>query len=152
MAFINDYLTQEEKERFEEYNIMYSEESSYSRRKVGVGSGRKSCTLDREHQMYLFQSINTYNRQEFGETTEYFTFVFVKEGKASVMYVNLEEDRSTPYEERDYDILWELKGYEMSKTNGYTEEELMGYFKEAMCAYGSIGSVKKLKFNVKFNF
>jgi len=152
MAFINDYLTKGEREKIAQYNIPYPQGSDYEKRKIAVGNDDPCCTVDREREMYLFQSINSYNRREFDESTEYFTFVIIKEGKASVMYVNLEKDRSVPYEERDYDIMWNLRGYELSKAEGYTEEEMMKYFKEAMCAYGFMGDIENKEFNVNFSF
>jgi len=152
MAFINDYLTEEEKKNFELYSIFYPKESDLAKRKVGVSGGRISCTLDREREMYLFQAENSDDRREYDEFIEYFTFVLVKGGKASVFYVNLEMDKHVSYEESDYDISWILKGWNMSKAEDYTKEQLIKYFKEAMCAYGCWGSLENIKFRVKFLF
>ena len=39
MAFVNDYLTEEEKKKFEEYNLPYPDDCDYKGLKLGVGKG-----------------------------------------------------------------------------------------------------------------
>ena len=152
MAFTNDYLKKEEKAKFEEYSILYPQESDQAKQKVGVSNGRISCTLDREREMYLFQAENSEDRREYDEYIEYFTFVIVDGDKVSVMYINLVQESGITQEDKDYDILWKLKGWDMSRANDYTKEMLIEFVKEALCAYGCWGSIENIKFKVEFEF
>lgn len=152
MAFINDYLTEEEKARFEEYNVMYPRECDHAGLRIGVGNGRKSCTIDREREMFLFHARNSEDRREYDEYIDFFTLVIVKDNKPSVMYINLEKESGMTREDKDYDFLWKCRGWNMDRAKEYSQEELLEYVKEALCAYGCTGSVKNLKFNVKFDF
>ena len=45
MAFINDYLTEEEKKKFEEYNLLYPTISDHRGLRLGVEKERKNAHL-----------------------------------------------------------------------------------------------------------
>ena len=110
MAFINDYLTEEEKARFEGYNIMYPRESVHAGLKLGVGKGKRKCTLDRERNIYLFHTQNTRDRFDYEEYIDYFTLVVLKNGVINVAYINVEQKSGILKEDKDYDYLWICKG------------------------------------------
>lgn len=148
MAFNNDYLTEEEKAKFEEYNVMYPERSSHAGLRLGVGSGRKRCTVDREREMYLFHDINSLERREFICSIDYFTLVIVRNDVVSVAYFNL-EDISTTIEYHEY---WKIRGMDTSLLKGITKEEALVYLKEALHTYGISGRPGSKGARIGFDF
>ncbi len=64
MAFINGYLTEEEKAKLAEYNVSYHKGSDHAGRKLGVNKWENLCTIDRERHMYLFRNKNSLERRE----------------------------------------------------------------------------------------
>lgn len=148
MAFINDYLTEEEKARFEEYNLMYPERGSHAGLRLGVGTGQKRCTIDRVRKMYLFHDTNSLERREFICSYDYFALVMVRNNVVSVAYYNLENiSRTTEYHE-----YWTIRGIDTRLLKGITEKEALMYLKEALRAYGISGRPGDEGARVGFDF
>ena len=148
MAFINDYLTEEEMAKFEEYNVWCPKESDHAGLKLGVGYGRILCTVDRERKMYLFHNENSLERREFIRAIDYFTLVLIKNGSVSVAYFQLKCVRRY----MGYHKYWKMCGKDTTLVNDFLMEEVLIHFKEALCAYGISGSVGDEGANIGFEF
>ncbi len=148
MAFVNDYLTEEEKAKFEEYNVLYHEACNHAGLRVGVGSGRIKCTLDRERSIYLFHDINSIERREFIREVDYFVLVAVEEDKVSVAYFDLEDITTST----EYHMYWHMSSYECMSVTNISNERIILYLKEALSAYGISGRIGKSTAKVGFDF
>ena len=125
MAFINDYLTEEEKKKFEEYNLLYPAISDHRGLRLGVGKGNVSCTVDRERRMSLFHSENTFERREQIKYIDYFSLVLIKKSIVSVAYFDL-EDVTKGFQ---YHVVWAMRGINISNVKNVSKEEIIGYLK-----------------------
>ena len=148
MAFVNDYLTEEEKKKLEEYNLLYPDKSDYNSLKLGVGKGNVRCTLDREHEIYLFHSVNTFERRENIRSYDYFSLVIVKDNIASVAHFYLEN----MHDNFNYHKIWKLRGIDLRNIQNVKEKEVTRYLKEALVGYGIRGKIGISTARIGFDF
>ena len=146
MAFINDYLTEEEKKKFEEYNLLYPAISDHKGLKLGVQG--YCCTVDRERGMYLFHSISSFERREFIRSYDYFSLVIVKKNTVSVAHFYL-EDVTVDFE---YHMIWAMRGINISNVKSISKKEIIGYLKEALVGYGIYGEPGLSTARIGFEF
>ena len=146
MAFINDYLTEEEKKKFEQYNFLYHVNTDDEGVKLGTGS--ESCTIDRENEMYLFHSVNTFERREFMIKIDYFSLVIVKNNIASVAYFDLKNLGDSS----EYHKIWKMEGYDLTNVKNIEEDNVIKCLKEALVGYGIYGKIGVSTAKIGFDF
>ena len=98
--------------------------------------------------MYLFRNKNSLERRELIREIDYFTLILIKKGKASVSYFQLQCARG----HMEYHKYWKMYEMDTELVNDFTREEVLKYFKEALCAYGISGSVGDEGANIGFEF
>ncbi|MCR5208900.1 MAG: hypothetical protein K6C99_01670 [Lachnospiraceae bacterium] len=149
MAFVNDYLTEDEIEKFRKLNISYGKmicnednevvgtESAYY--KEGI-----RCTLDRDKKMYLFycNDDQAFGREEFW-SPEFFVFIQEKQNELIVTRVGLKRKHFNNYSRQ----VWSLYSINSKcyKTNiEYDSKNILAYLKEALTTYGFDGDPREI--------
>lgn len=151
MAFVNDYLTEEEIEKFRGYNLKYPEWTDHGNRTIGVYENSIKgvrCTLDRERQIYLFQTHNSSMERRKFIFYDCFMLVMVRDGVPAVGYINLENVRET----MEYSRLWKIRGMNQNGLSDIPRSEFLEILKEALLVYGINGRVGRVYNNIAFKF
>ena len=151
MAFINDYLTEEEIERFERYNLRYHEQCSNYHKFLGTVKTRKgvSCTIDRERKIYLFNcGDNAMIRRDTLEPIIYFALV-IEEEHPQVAYITLYLNDGL-IKKDGYDLFWKM--IKLNNNTNYSDKLILNFVKEAMSIHGYDGVPRLGKRIVKFDF
>ena len=148
MAFINDYLTEEEKKRFEKYGLNYPAGSGKETLKLGDDGTNCKCTVDRIQQIYLFHTTNSFQGRELIKMIDYFSLVFEKDGKGYVAYFDLEAINN----DKEYHKLWKMRGFDANLVKHLSDKEIVKYLKEALDVYGISGRKGNSKANIGFEF
>ncbi len=137
MAFINDYLTEEEVERFKSYQLKNAPGCTNNHKILGTVQrlGGIRCTVDRDRLMYLFDcGVNDRMWLDGLSEAQYFALVIENE-KPCLAYFALIKDYGS-LENDGYHTKWELEGIDNRCKDKYSDDELCNYLKQAMCAYG----------------
>lgn len=151
MSFVNDYLTAEEKKKFEKYQIKYAPKCTNSHKILGTEERIKGvlCTIDRERKMYLFDCGNNYRlRLEKINRTNYFALV-LEEDIPYVAYIGLVKHYGNT-ETDGYELYWQYE--ELDNKSNMSDKEILCYVKEALCVYGLDGEPQSESSIVKFEF
>ena len=151
MAFINDYLTEEEIERFRGYNLKYHKKCGKNHKILGTVKGINGvrCTIDRERKMYLFNcGDNAMIRRDTLEPIIYFALVIDGE-KPYVAYITLYEKHGL-VEEQGYSIFWKFLG--IDNQGEYSDDIILQYTKEALSKHGLEGYPEEKPRLTKFDF
>ena len=150
MAFVNDYLTEDEIKQFRRLNISYGKKISIVSDKI-VGTknsrvyGGVICTIDRANGMYLFYcgDDSAFGREEFW-SPEFFVFVQEKQNETIITRVGME----MLFQNHHTQICWKLycintKCYETDRDSdsGNALDDL----KAALRVYGINGDPRKEK-------
>ncbi len=158
MAFVNDYLTEEEIEKFRKLNISYGKKICITSNEI-VGTeksiirGGVICTIDRTDGMYLFYcgDDQAFGREEFW-SPEFFVFIQEKPNELIVTRVGLKRSYPKGHSLR----CWELYciNSKIYETNcEYDPKRVIVDLKSALDVYGPNGDPrKKEKTNVVFKF
>ncbi len=153
MAFINDYLTNKEIEKFKEYQIKYAPKCTNNHKVLGTEKRRGGiwCTVDRERKVYLFYCGDNYRERLDGlGASQYFAMV-INITDPNVFYISLE--RQIGVMDKDgYNILWDLIGVETKSNVKEFDALTLELLKEALGVYGLDGDPQKMQRIVKFNF
>ena len=104
--------------------------------------------MDRERQIYLFHSENSFERREQIKYIDYFSLVLIKKSIVSVAYFDL-EDVTKGFQ---YHVVWAMRGIDISHVKNISKEEIIGYLKEALVAYGIYGELGVSTARIGFEF
>lgn len=158
MAFVNDYLTEDEIEKFRKLNISYGKmicdedneavgtESAYFREGV-------RCTLDRDKKMYLFYCGNdsSFGREELW-SPDFFIFIQEKQNETIVTKVGLERTHPNGFSE----IFWKLyfiNAQLYEKRVEYDSKNVIEDLKNALRVYKVDGDPRRIDVTkIKFDF
>lgn len=150
MSFVNDYLTEEEKKQFREYQIKYNPKCTNNHKILGTEEcwGGVWCTTDRDRKLYLFYCGDNYKERLDGlGTSEYFALVMIKD-KPKVSYFALEQHIGV-VDEDGYSVLWNM----VEKDNKCKDNNVvLEYLKDALLIFGLDGDPQKSSRVVKCNF
>ena len=153
MAFINDYLTEEEVERFKSYQLKNAPGCSNNHKILGTEKcfGKVLCTIDRERLMYLFDcGVNHRMWLDGLSEAQYFALVIENE-KPCLAYFALVQ-RIGGLKERGCNVLWELENIDNRCKDKYSDDLLLDYLKQALHAYGLDGEPGACSRVVGFEF
>jgi len=153
MAFVNDYLTEEEKKKFAGYQLKYAPKCSNCNSILGTVKrlGGMWCTLDRERKFYFFDcGVNDRDWLDGKNCFNYFALV-LEESDICLAYIALEKLHGS-VEKDGYEILWDFKELDNRCRNKYSDELILSYVKEALDAYGLRGKPQDENWIVKTNF
>ncbi len=157
MAFVNDFLSNQEIEKFRNLKISYGKKICIVSDEI-VGTmksifGGVECTIDRSKGMYLFYCgiDSAFGREEFW-SPDYFIFIQEKQNEMIVTKVGLERTDPNGLTE----ILWKLysinsKFYE---TNiDYDPKNVIDDLKDALRIYKVNGDPRRIdKTTISFDF
>ena len=140
MAFINDYLTEEEIERFRGYNLKYHKDCSRNHKILGTVKcfGKVYCTVDRERKIYLFNcGDNSMIRRDTLEPIIYFALVMEDE-IPHVVYACMDRQDGLISPNGAY-VNWKLIKLDNFNYKKYTNEDVLFLIKEALSEHGYDG-------------
>ncbi len=158
MAFVNDYLTEDEIEKFRKLNISYGKmickednevvgtESAYY--KEGI-----RCTLDRDKKMYLFYcgDDQAFGREEFW-SPEFFVFIQEKQNELIVTRVGLKKTHPNGFSQRVWSIYCINSKYYETNIE-YDSNNILADLKEALTTYGFDGNPREIdEASTEFDF
>lgn len=158
MAFVNDYLTDEEIEKFRKLNISYGKKiCSVSDRAVGTMNsiimGGVICTIDRSNGMYLFYcgTDQAFGREEFW-SPDFFIFIKEKKNETIVAKIGLERTHPNGFGE----IYWKLyciNAQLYEKSVNYDSKNVIDDLKNALRVYKVDGDPRRIDVTgIKFDF
>jgi len=156
MAFVNDYLTEEEKKKFAGYQLKYAPNCPHNSRILGTDEniGGVWCTVDRERKIYLFYCGDNYRISfdcaDNSIYRKYFALVIDEETPA-VVYVSMVDEWGS-VENDGYRVLWKLKELDNRSNNKYLDKDILVYVKEALHVYGRDGEPGSNPRISKFDF
>ena len=158
MAFINDYLTEEEIEKFRRLNISYGKKICVTSNEI-VGTiknryfGGVICTIDRSNGMYLFYCGDDYGfgREELW-SPEFFVFIQEIQDKIIVTKVGLEETHPNGYSQRVWNI-YSINSKYYETNIEYDSNSVISDLKAALIIYGFDGDPREKDVSTTdFNF
>lgn len=149
MAFVNDYLTEEEVEKFRKLNISYGKKiCSVSNQVVGtkkrIIKGGVICTIDRNNGMYLFYcgDDQAFGREEFW-SPEFFVFIQEKQNELIVTRVGLKRKHFNNYSRQVWS-LYSINSKCYKTSIEYDSKNILAYLKEALNTYGFDGDPREI--------
>lgn len=163
MAFVNDYLTEEEIEKFRKLNISYGkmilkeDKDVVGTEPFNFGEGIR-CTLDRENKMYLFYcGDDSWFGREEKWSPYFFVFIQEKQTETIVTRLGLEDKYPRDYPNDDkYQRIWRLfciNSIIYESNDKYDYRKLINALKAALKVYGVNGNPQRnITLNIAFEF
>lgn len=146
MAFINDYLSNEEMEMFKKLNIQYPLATGingiigYSLGAYKLKALRETCTIDREEEIYFFYcGTERYDKENIPKE-HYFYLLWNKELSNNIVTIVLEQKCKRIDNSMEYLICWEMKSCYSKTGNINIDEKIILKIKEALSVYGIDGN------------
>lgn len=161
MAFINDYLSDEEMEMFKKLNIPYPHDTGkhgiigYSPNAYKLKALRRTCTIDRAEEIYFFYCGTEKYDMENIPKDHYFYLIWNKELGNDIVTIILEQIYGQSNDNhKEHIISWKIVDCYSKYAGKITDEKIITKIKEALSVYDISGhpNIKADNSRVKFDF
>ncbi len=144
MAFVNEYISDEDREK---YNIddLYIRENSRLIRKGLSDNHKLNWTIDRERGLYLMKV--RVGREELSNRS---IWILNWQGQEIKIKIDRADGGSLTYSDLPYIVIWNLVDIELVNVTDITNKKVIEVLKEALIEYGVNVYVDNAV--VKFNF
>ncbi len=152
MGFVNDYLTEDEKKRFEKYQIKNAPKCTNNHKILGTEKnlGGVWCTVDRARNIYLFDcGGNSRDRLDGLDYSEYFALVVINDIPCVSYFALKQHYRNIETDGCDY--YWELSSID-NKCKNYSDNQMLDYLRQALNVFGLDGEPYSEPSISKFSF
>lgn len=150
MAFVNDYLTNEEKEVFKQRAIPTG--VFWKGGILGYDPYSKvKCTLDRDEYIYLFDLGRHHNAEDLNEHN--FRFVWDSLSGNEAILISVKKNFLHKSIHGEDGVLWSSLSLGLPQNLNSEKKTVIDKFKEALVTYGLNGKPGLvINFNTKFDF
>jgi hypothetical protein len=146
MAFVNEYATDEDIEKYDLYGI-WDKFHPLRKGKYYIGQ-RPSFTIDREKNIFLLK-VGSGGREE----PSILKFLPRIDNKGVVIELEKAKGSSGNLHDNPFIIIWDLMKYDSQSDIKYSKEEILKILKEALSVYGLLGVYKQApNMNIEFKF
>lgn len=157
MAFINDYLNEEEMEEFKRKAIPFRNDYDsgiilgYNENATKSFLSRVECTFDREEKIYLFYCGTEKYDFENIPKEHYFKLVWENEFGNDAISMTLENKyKNFSGKAEDVIICWDITYLSLNINNAGKKDKLISKLKEALAVYGFNGRPKStIKYTIE---
>lgn len=159
MAFINDYLSDEEEEMFKKLNISYPAATGItgiigcSPNTYLLKALKRTCTIDRNEKLYFFYCGTEQYDMENIPNDHYFYLLWNKELGDKIVTIVLEKIyKSIDNNQTEHIIFWKIKKLYIEEEHKKIKELIILKIKEALSVYGIDGEPGYILKTTKVDF
>ncbi|MCG8066907.1 MAG: hypothetical protein JAY84_03525 [Candidatus Thiodiazotropha taylori] len=146
MAFVNDYATDEEIEKYDLYGI-WDRFHPLRKGKYYIGQ-RPNFTIDREKNIFLLK-VGSGGR----ENSSILKFLLWIDHKDVVIDLEKAKGSSENVQDNPYIIIWDIVKYYAQSDIQYSKDEILLLLKDALNVYGLLGVYRQVpNTSIAFNF
>lgn len=159
MAFVNDYLSDDEMEMFKKLNISYPDATGingiigYSPNAYKFKVLRETCTIDREAEIYFYYcGTERYDKENIPKM-QYFYLLWKEEFGNDILTIILERERKYDNENHSEKIIfWKKKDIYFVLTDNKINDKIILKIKEALSVYNISGDPDNKENNRRVDF